>query len=93
MPDRMAARLDDEEPVGGPRNDATVQVGRRDEELVRAPVRPGDARQRLSAVRPGALAAKRGDEPNAGAIAGAPRLAQSEWARADPLTRREGEVC
>jgi len=88
----MAARLDDEEPVGGSRHDATVRVGRRDKELVRAPVHPGDARQRLGAVRPGALASKLGDEPDAGAVAGAPCLAQSGWTRADPLTRREVEV-
>jgi hypothetical protein len=89
----MAARLDDEEPVGGSRHDATVHVGGRDEELVRAPVRPGDARQRLGAVRPGAFAPKFGDEPHTGAVAGAPRLAQREWTRADPVTRREVEVC
>jgi len=89
----MAARLDDEEPVGRSRHDATVQVSRRDEELVRAPVRTGDARERLGAVRPGALAPKLGDEPDASPVAGAPRLAQSEWTGADPLTHRGVEAC
>src|SRR6476661_8198066 len=94
MPDRMAARLDDEKPVGGSRHDATIEVGRHHDELVRHPaVRLRDGRQSLRAVRSTTLAPKFGDEPDTVAVAGTPRLAQGEWTRPDPFRCREVGAC
>src|ERR1043166_10310885 len=82
------------EPVGGSDHGAVVEMGGGDDELVRSSaVRLGDGGPPAPAARPRALAAKVGDETEALAVPETPRLAQREWTRPDPLTRRPDRVC
>jgi hypothetical protein len=75
-----ARRDDDKEPIrGSDHDDAVVEVGRRDNELVGfPPVYVGDSRHHVSAAWPRAFTAKIRDETSAVAVPGTPRLAQRE---------------
>jgi hypothetical protein len=87
----MAARFDDEEPVG---RRATTPPSEwagatRSWSVLRCvPATPGSV-----SVQFGRVHSQRSSEASPMRARLLARLAQSEWTRADPLTRREVEVC